>query len=262
MISYSRSVKTDMMAMRLKNDCCRVNTARAILTCVPDLHFRDAETTSFANTVSSGVDADDIGDLDDVSRLRCGGCRAAILRGIFIAAGSVSDPSSKESNLDLSLRSEEIADKIEAATVSFGFEFRRRKRRASTVLYLKSADAIGGFFAAAGVNRVLFDISNAGLVSDVANFVNRRSNADISNLRRATDASERVRDAIRKLEREGGLHLLDEELYETAVLRMENPELSLSQLAAASPMHISKSALSGRLRRIEEIAAAVATEKK
>lgn len=254
MSSYSRSVKSDMMAVRLKNDCCRVNTARAILTCAPELRFRDAEIATYAAAVSDGVDDSDVGELCDMSRLRCAGCRASILRGIFIASGSVSDPASKELNLDLSLHGE-AADKVEVVVRAFGFDFRRRMRRGSVVLYLKSADAIGGFFAAAGINRVLFDISNAGLVSDVANFVNRRSNADMFNLRRATDASERVCDAIRALMGAGRLDMLGDELYETAMLRLENPELSLSQLAAISPTHISKPALSSRLRRIEEIAA-------
>lgn len=253
MSSYSSSIKSEMMAMRPKNDCCRVNTARAILACAPDLSFRNDEVEAYARAVCRGVDDGETRELADASHIRCAGCRPAILRGIFIASGSLSDPSAKEANLDISLRGGSRPDDVASALEPFGFK--RRTRRGAVVFYLKSAEAIGGFFAAAGVNRVLYDISNAGLVSDVANFVNRRSNADISNLRRATDASERVCDAIRRLISDGKLGVLGDELCETAMLRINNPELSLSQLAAISPTHISKPALSARLRRIEKIAA-------
>ncbi len=258
-VSYSKSVKREMMAHTLKKACCRKNMLRAMRACACDVRFRDAEIADFYDSLMREAEEknalpEDMPDLGDVSALGCAGCRPAILRGIFIASGSVSDPMRHEANLDLAFRSETYAEAIRAYLLSAGFEFRQRQRRASTVLYMKSGEAIGDFFAEAGINRVLYDVSNAGLISDVSNFANRRYNADISNLKRSTDASERVCDAIRYLESEGKLHLLDETLYETAKLRLEYPELTLLQLAAASPTGVTKSTLANRLRRIAAIA--------
>lgn len=254
-LSYSKKLKLDMISYRAKNACCRKNTHRAMRACVPSGSFRDVDVAAYYELLTGefGV-SDGMEDLSDMSSLRCAGCRAALLRGIFLAAGSVSDPARHEANLDLSFRSEACADAVFSLLSSFGFDFRRRKRRQSTILYMKSGEAIGGFFAEAGINRVLFDVSNAGLISDVANFANRRYNADISNLKKSTDASERVCDAIRYLEKEGKLHLLDETLAEAARLRIEYPELTLSQLAAASPTNVTKSTLANRLRRIVSVA--------
>lgn len=254
-ISYSKSVKLDMISYRAKNACCRKNTLRAMCACVPSGSFRDRDVAECFGLLSVEFgEADAPEALADMSSLRCAGCRAAILRGIFLAVGSVSDPGRHEANLDLSFRDDSCADSVGAVLSSFGFDFRRRKRRESTILYMKSGDAIGGFFAEAGINRVLFDVSNVGLISEVAGFANRRYNADISNLKKSTDASERVCDAIRYLEKEGKLHLLDETLAETARLRLEYPELTLTQLAAASPTNVTKSTLANRLRRIVSIA--------
>lgn len=253
-VSYSKSIKLDMISYRAKNACCRKNTYRAMRACVPSGVFRDGDVAAYYDRLGGEFGDSDISELSDMSHLRCAGCRAAILRGIFLAVGSVSDPDRREANLDLSFRSESCADAIESVLSSFGFNFKRRKRRESTILYMKSGETIGGFFAEAGINRVLFDVSNAGLVSEVANFANRRYNADISNLKKSTDASERVCDAIRYLESEGKLHLLDEALESAAKLRLEYPELTLSQLAAASETNITKPTLANRLRRIVAIA--------
>ncbi len=258
-ISYSRSVKREMIVHTPKKQCCRKNILRAMRASADCSALRDRDAAEYYNKLLSEAGAkhiliEDAPDLGDVRALSCAGCRPAILRGIFLAVGSVSDPASREANLDLSFRSEARADAAEAYLLSVGFGFRRRVRRTSHVLYLKSGEAIGDFFAEAGINRVLFDVSNSGLISDVANFANRRYNADISNLKRSTDASERACDAIRYLASEDKLHLLDEELQKTAQLRLEYPELTLSQLASVSPTAVSKPTLANRLRRIMSLA--------
>lgn len=251
-VSYSKSIKRDMIAYRMKNNCCRENVCRAMRACVPSAIFRDGEVAEYYGKLSHefcGEMAD-----DPVPHIKCAGCRAAILRGIFLAAGSVSDPERHEANLDLSFRSEETADMISSLLSSFGFDFRKRKRRGSTILYMKSGEAIGGFFAEAGINRVLYDVSNEALISDVANFANRRSNTDMYNLSKSTEASERACAAIRYLISTDKLDALGDELAAIARLRLENPELTLSQLAAVSPTGISKSALASKLKRIEAYA--------
>ena len=60
--------------------------------------------------------------------------------------------------------------------------------------------------------------------------------------------------AIRSLEAQGKLKGLSPKLRETAVLRLENPELSLSQLADIASPPISKSSLHHRLKKLMEMA--------
>ncbi len=263
-VSYSKSLKLDMIAYRAKNPCCRENTRRAMEAFMPASGIRDADVRAYYGALAAeggGLAHERKTEITDMSALRCPGCRSALLRGMFLVTGTLTDPSKREANLDLSFSDEEKASSALSLLSSFGFGFRMRNRRGSTVLYLKSAEDIGGFFAEAGINRVLFDVSNAALMSDVANFANRRSNTDIHNLAVSTQASERVCDAIRLIEKEGKSHLLDETLAETARLRLENPELSLSQLAALFPTAVTKSTLANRLRRITAIADGLAEKK-
>ena len=60
--------------------------------------------------------------------------------------------------------------------------------------------------------------------------------------------------AIDKIERLRGLTFLPDKLFDIAVLRKENPEATLQELADLSDPPLKKSGLNNRLRRIEELA--------
>ena len=56
--------------------------------------------------------------------------------------------------------------------------------------------------------------------------------------------------AIRDIERRKGLDSLPEELRELALLRLENPDLSLRELGEMLPEPLSRSGVNHRLKRI------------
>ena len=67
-------------------------------------------------------------------------------------------------------------------------------------------------------------------------------------------ASQEQIDAIHRYAARFGLDSLPEALKGTALLRITNPEASLSDLAALSCPKVSKSCLSHRLKKIRELA--------
>ena len=64
-------------------------------------------------------------------------------------------------------------------------------------------------------------------------------------------------EAIRTLQTAGLLDQLPDKLQMTAALRLENPELTLSELAEAFDPPVSKSCLNHRLRKLLELARSV-----
>ena len=64
-------------------------------------------------------------------------------------------------------------------------------------------------------------------------------------------------EAIRALQTAGLLDQLPDKLQMTAALRLENPELTLSELAEEFDPPVSKSCLNHRLRKLLELAKAV-----
>jgi hypothetical protein len=60
--------------------------------------------------------------------------------------------------------------------------------------------------------------------------------------------------SIKKIESKKGLRFLSDKLYETAVIRLENPEANLIELAELMDPPMKKSGINNRLKKIEEIA--------
>ena len=95
---------------------------------------------------------------------------------------------------------------------------------------------------------------NAKVEKYLRGSVNRRVNCDAANLDKTVDAAQGQIEAIRRLEERGALDELPDKLKEAASLRRENPELTLTQLAALCDPPVTKSALNHRLRKLMELA--------
>ena len=82
----------------------------------------------------------------------------------------------------------------------------------------------------------------------------RIMNCGTANLDKTLNAAGRQLEAIELIEREKGLGFLPDKLLEVAVLRKENREASLQELADMCNPPMKKSGLNNRFRKIEEIA--------
>ena len=93
----------------------------------------------------------------------------------------------------------------------------------------------------------------AKLEKDLRNSVNRRLNCDSANLDKAVLAAQEQMESIRALQEAGLLEQLPDKLQLTAALRLENPELTLSELAEEFDPPVSKSCLNHRLRKLRSM---------
>jgi DNA-binding protein WhiA len=83
----------------------------------------------------------------------------------------------------------------------------------------------------------------------------RMTNCDTANTDRTLDASQRQMEAIRRIEKTGGLDALPPKLRELALLRQYNPEASLTQLGEMMSPPLKKSGVNNRMKRILDFAA-------
>ena len=84
--------------------------------------------------------------------------------------------------------------------------------------------------------------------------VNRLVNCESANLTKTLNASIEQIDAIKKLQKNKKFNMLDENLKEIANLRLENPDLPLSELGKKLRNPVGKSGVNYRLKKIIEIA--------
>lgn len=180
-------------------------------------------------------------------------CRASFLRGIFFAGGSITDPL-KRYHLELTTFHLQASREMEVLLRECGYPPKSIARNGSFVTYFKQSDQIEDFLTLIGAPVAAMKIMSAKLEKDLRNSVNRRLNCDSANLDKAVEAAQEQMEAIRKLRTAGLLEQLPDKLQLTAALRLENPELTLSELAEEFDPPVTKSCLNHRLRKIMELA--------
>lgn len=179
-------------------------------------------------------------------------CRAAFLRGAFLAGGSVTDPR-KGYHLELSTSHHTVSREVLALMRELDMEPKCAQRKGNSVIYFKQSDRIEDFLTCVGAPICAMEVMNAKLERDLRGSVNRRVNCDAANLDKAVEAAMVQLEAIRRLEGRGELIALPDKLRQAALLRLAHPEDTLAQLAERFDPPITKSALNHRLRKLVEL---------
>ncbi len=180
----------------------------------------------------------------------------AYLRGAFLAGGSVTDPA-KRYHLEMTTSHYKVSRETCALLIECGFSPKELTRGGNNILYFKQSDYIEDFLTAIGAQVSAMGVMEAKVEKDLRNGINRRVNCETANLTKVVDASMGQMAAIRALEEAGELDKLPGKLRETALLRRENPEATLQELAAMLDPPITKSAINHRMRKLLELARAL-----
>lgn len=182
-------------------------------------------------------------------------CRAAFLRGAFLAGGSVTEPS-KRYHLELVTSHAQASREMLALLADMGRQPGQTARNGSQVTYFKSSEQIEELLTLMGAPVLAMALMNAKAEKELRNGVNRRVNCESANLDKAVDAAQEQLEAIRRLYAMDRVEGLNPALKETIVLRETYPELTLSQLAEEFEPPITKSCLNHRLRKLVELSKA------
>lgn len=177
----------------------------------------------------------------------------AFLRGVFVSCGSVTDPN-KEYHLELVLPENERSAVLLDFITEHGMAVKATRRARRTVIYAKESELIEDFLTYIGAANHSLEIMQVKIVKDFRNRVNRSVNCESANLDKTVAASNRSVEDIEFIFSEMGADWLSPELRETARLRLENPEMSLSELCGLFPEPISRSGLNHRLKKLSKLA--------
>ena len=179
-------------------------------------------------------------------------CRAAFLRGAFLAGGSVTEPA-KGYHLELATSHAQASRELLALLTDMGRQPRHALRNSSQVIYFKNSEQIEELLTLMGAPVSAMELMNAKAEKELRNGVNRRVNCEAANLDKAVDAAQEQLEAIRRLYELDRVEGLNAALKETIVLRETYPELTLSQLAEEFEPPITKSCLNHRMRKLMEL---------
>ena len=278
-MSFTNTVKNEILNSRLKKDCCRYAEAYAYLlffnlktrsnvklkfnTEADAAYYRSLFKKAF-NTQSEIEETDAkfylrfpltpedilislINCKIDRQIFKCENCTTAFIRGTFLSCGKVSDPQ-KEYHAEFVFKNEQLAyDFLQILKIVFPLS-RLTERKGKFIIYIKDADSIENLIAIIGAPNASMEVMQTAIFKDIRNRENRLNNFATANLKKTTDSGFKYLKAIEKIEKVDSLSNLKEDLQKIAKAKKENFELSLNELSELLKM--SRSAVYRGLNKI------------
>lgn len=157
-------------------------------------------------------------------------------------------------HFEMLFNDEKLADDIARLLLKYGIILKKVLRGDEYGLYIKDSEMIKDMLAFVGANNSVLELVNIIGIKELRNNVNRQQNCSIANIYKAVDAGQRQLAAILKINKAIGINAMPEKLREIARLRIDNPSLTLDELAILTGGRISKSGINHRFRKIIELA--------
>lgn len=177
----------------------------------------------------------------------------AFIRGIFLGGGSVNNPENKY-HLELIVSLPEYRKIVQNVLEKNDILVKHLERKNGYSLYIKDGEEISKFFAFIEATFAVLKFEEIRVLHDVKNRVNRKVNCETANLSKTVNAAVKQIEAIKNLQKRGEFNHLPENLKEIAILRLENPDASLTELGKMLKEPIGKSGVNHRLKALLDYA--------
>ena len=128
------------------------------------------------------------------------------------------------------------------------------ERKGIYVAYLKDSEQISDLLAFMNAPIASMNIIETKIIKEIRNNTNRKINSEVANMKKTITASMKQIKAIEKIRDCSGLESLSSELRDVAVMRLENPDMSLRDIGKNLNPPISRSGVNHRLQKLMELA--------
>lgn len=179
-------------------------------------------------------------------------CFRAFIRGAFLSCGTVCDPN-KMYSLEFIVPYMKLSEDLQVLLSEMGAPAKVTQRRGIRVVYYKDSSVIEDVLTMMGAMMSAVEIMGVKVLKDVRNRVNRRTNFETANISRTVAAAMEQVEAIEYLDENIGFETLPEDLKEMAILRTENPDISLRELGEMFEPPISRSSVNHKLMKLMSI---------
>ncbi len=175
------------------------------------------------------------------------------LCGAYLVCGLITDPH-KSYHLEFILKDQKTAKDFCDILSICSINATSAKRKNLDIVYIKQSEGIEDLMTFMGAKLSALELMDVKIFKDLRNYTNRRSNCEMANIDKTVNASTTQVADIKLIIEKAGLESLPENLRKLAVLRLENPDMSLSQLGKMLDEPISRSGVNHRFEKISEIA--------
>ena len=183
-------------------------------------------------------------------------CKQAFLRGAFLINGTCVNPD-KQYHLELSTTHRRLYKDTVNVMKELNLNSKFITRNNRYTMYFKDSESIADFLGNIGATKCMLEYENTRIWKGMTNNMNRAINCETANKTKIHNASAVQIQAIEKIERTIGLDSIENGLREVAYLRVEYPDISLTELSNITGGDISRSGINHRLKKIMEIAESI-----
>lgn len=240
--------KSFIITFKVKNLIEEVEVAENQLEIKSNVDFEDIKTISSGQ--SEKLVQNDMNN-NKLIVIENDNCKRAIVRGAFLGAGSINNPS-RTYHLEINLSTKNNMEFLDEILKQCNI--RCKKLENNNSIYLKDGEEISSIIALFGASSSVLKFEDIRVQKEMNGKVNRIVNCQSANLNKTLNASVEQIDAIRRLQQSNKFNNLDDNLKEIALLRLEYPDMSLVELGKKLKEPLGKSGVNYRLKRIIKIA--------
>ena len=185
--------------------------------------------------------------------------KKSIIRGAFLGSGTISEPR-KAYHLEIYFKDEKSLSFCIKILTSYNVNV-KSIRQNKNILYIEEGESISNFLAFVGAKKSVLEFEDTRVVKEIRNNVNRQLNLENANLNKTILSSVKQINYIKLIKKKNKFNELTEKEKKLAEIRLKNPDASLKELRKMLGENISKSGVSHRMKKIEELAKNLENEK-
>lgn len=179
------------------------------------------------------------------------------LMGLFLASGSVNNPSTSGYHLEFVIALKKDALFINKLIKSFNIDSKVLKRNNKYMVYIKQAEMISDILKMFKATNAMFYFEDIRIYRDHKNMVNRLNNCEIANQEKTIATGIKQLEDIKYLEDNDLLSLLDDKVKLVIDYRKKYPETSYQELAeiisSETNKTMSKSKINHYFRKVKDL---------
>ncbi len=175
------------------------------------------------------------------------------LIGMYLGCGSLIDPETSY-HLEMKTGSEKLSYFVINMLDKFDISAKISVRNKVSYVYINDAEGISDFLKLCGATLALLKFEELRVVKDMRNSINRKVNCELANLNKVIETAIKQQNDITIVKERIGLHTLPKKLYDVAVIRLEDEQLSFIEIGEMLNPKVSKSTVCKRLKKISEMA--------
>lgn len=180
-------------------------------------------------------------------------CKRAFLAGVFLCCGTMSTPE-KHYHLEFVCSGVKQAEQLASFMSFFALEPKIVQRKNNQIVYIKEGRQVADMLNIMQATLSLLEYENIRIKREIRGNINRKVNCEAANITKTVAAAmEQIRD-IELIRDTVGLNSLSPELYETAMMRLQYPDIALRELGAMMNPSVGKSGMNHRFHKLKIMA--------